>query len=1035
MYKGWPRSLRTLLQPPSKPNMPIRVARNMVHLVLVVDPVTPEGAMVLEFAALIVDQQMPVRVGVILTSTADLTLELEGQWLEGGAAPGGMAGARDVAELLAQVKAMAIPGAVAWLLRKLGAIQSSSSSGLTIEALETIRSDMQAPPASEGLEVAHSMARGATEKCLPINSFFLNGQHGSVTELQRRLLPLILGEQRMIAQALARGELSLQTKSVYSKIRKMKGLSFHKKYNPIWFQWNSAKHAHALTAEDVSLMALCWLEAEPDIPKGLSFIVVVNPCTAAGISGALAALKFLMKGGDISSMSRVALVWSIPQEASNCPNQKILDAIAECSSMSAVRSALLRLQAGATDEAGALESAKGSCSDRCGGSPPHIAVERLAVLGLVDGEQRVVVNGLFMSDITTWEDYEALGEMLLPVVQSVATALPRAKSDIIMSVSALLATVHHQTRRVDVSKVIADVEAGSPSGKLTLSIDAPGPHLPMLVAVVDPLSLAAQRASTLLRVANQQLGLGISLVLLPALEVKEMPLNNFYRFMLGAQEATIVFDHLPQRNVLTQRLDTPEAWNVQATSAQQDLDNMVCDSNSCGDNGTRTTYATYTLKHMLVAGECLEATQASSLTPPQGLQLLLRSTSHQAGAIVPDTLVMQNFGYFQLKANPGAWKIELAAGDASLIFAMKDEESLVVVRDFYPRKPVVHVTRRPGMELASIGEHQGIKSQAIEEVEHITASHSEGDDQDETIHIFSLASGHLYERFLKVMMLSVVKRTSSPVKFWLLENYLSPAFKASADAMAAALGFDLELATYKWPEWLRQQSEKQRIIWGYKILFLDVLFPADVGKIIYIDADQVVRADVKELWEMDLNGAPYAYTPFCNSREETLGYQFWRGGFWESHLAGKPYHVSALYVVDLMRFRKTFVGDSLRATYDRLSRDPASLSNLDQDLPNFAQHVVPIHSLPVEWLWCESWCSDESKRRAKTIDLCNNPQHKEPKLAMAKRIISGELFQESWTELDEQVRIIEEEAALATAVEGSVVGAGPSSENRGNWEL
>jgi UDP-glucose:glycoprotein glucosyltransferase len=67
----------------------------------------------------------------------------------------------------------------------------------------------------------------------------------------------------------------------------------------------------------------------------------------------------------------------------------------------------------------------------------------------------------------------------------------------------------------------------------------------------------------------------------------------------------------------------------------------------------------------------------------------------------------------------------------------------------------------------------------------------------------------------------------------------------------------VEFVSYKWPNWLRQQSEKQRIIWGYKILFLDVLFPLDVEKVIYVDADQVVRADLKELWDLDLGGAPY----------------------------------------------------------------------------------------------------------------------------------------------------------------------------------
>jgi hypothetical protein len=55
-------------------------------------------------------------------------------------------------------------------------------------------------------------------------------------------------------------------------------------------------------------------------------------------------------------------------------------------------------------------------------------------------------------------------------------------------------------------------------------------------------------------------------------------------------------------------------------------------------------------------------------------------------------------------------------------------------------------------------------------------------------------------------------------------------------------------------------------------------------------------------------------------------------------------------------------------------------STFTQDLPNYAQHSVPIFSLPQEWLWCESWCGNATKARAKTIDLCNNPMTKEPKL-------------------------------------------------------
>lgn len=79
--------------------------------------------------------------------------------------------------------------------------------------------------------------------------------------------------------------------------------------------------------------------------------------------------------------------------------------------------------------------------------------------------------------------------------------------------------------------------------------------------------------------------------------------------------------------------------------------------------------------------------------------------------------------------------------------------------------------------------------------------------------------------------------------------------------------------------------------------------------------------------------------------------------------------LSALYVIDLIRFRQMAAGDRLRGQYQALSADPNSLANLDQDLPNNMIHQVPIFSLPQDWLWCETWCSDESLKTAKTIDL------------------------------------------------------------------
>ena len=62
----------------------------------------------------------------------------------------------------------------------------------------------------------------------------------------------------------------------------------------------------------------------------------------------------------------------------------------------------------------------------------------------------------------------------------------------------------------------------------------------------------------------------------------------------------------------------------------------------------------------------------------------------------------------------------------------------------------------------------------------------------------------------------------------------------------------------------------------YKILFLDVLFPLGIKKVAFIDADQIVRTDIQELFDLDLEGAPYGYTPFCSDRTEMDGFRYVR---------------------------------------------------------------------------------------------------------------------------------------------------------------
>lgn len=562
------------------------------------------------------------------------------------------------------------------------------------------------------------------------------------------------------------------------------------------------------------------------------------------------------------------------------------------------------------------------------------------------------------------------------------------------------------------------------------------PSLRMLV-ILDPLTRGAQKILPIIitfrRIFNLELKFMFNCVDLHT----ELPLKSFFRFAIESEpnfrngpnhppSIKMTLRNLPGNSLLTLNIATPENWLVESVRTPFDLDNL-----HLAELDGNTAFADYELEHLLLEGHCFDITNGS---PPRGLQFVLGTGNYPT---LFDTIVMANLGYFQLKASPGAWNLRLRHGKSAEIYVISDIDGAdfikykdpklksnkvvqVLLDDFRSRFLKVRVYKKRDQrhrDLLEDDKNEDALGDIWGSIRNTMWSGAPADDQNtkqvETqltrttesnrINIFSLASGHLYERLLRIMMLSVLKNTQTPVKFWFLKNFLSPTFKDFLPYYAEKYNFDYELVQYKWPRWLHQQTEKQRIIWGYKILFLDVLFPLDVKKIIFVDADQVVRADLSELRDLDLGGAPYGYTPFCDSRTDMDGFRFWKTGYWNSHLHGRKYHISALYVVDLQKFRKIAAGDRLRGQYQGLSQDPHSLSNLDQDLPNNMIHQVTIKSLPQEWLWCETWCSDEEKEKAKTIDLCNNPKTKEPKLTSARRIVK------EWQDYDDEIRFIYEE--------------------------
>ena len=612
---------------------------------------------------------------------------------------------------------------------------------------------------------------------------------------------------------------------------------------------------------------------------------------------------------------------------------------------------------------------------------------------LNDGESAIILNGKIVKNaagnIPSYHDFlqfeksesKSIAGNISPLMHHVPghSALPApAQSDQTMKLAAFLTSNVRSSKLLEEARRVNDdnlsffgLKSHVIKFQSVSQADAPRHKI---TAFVNPLSHEAQALAPILHFLTQAVSVDMIIVLNPQQKLSELPLKRFFRYLAvpklkftpeGAISGppTIVFQNLPAAPLLTLTLHTPPSWMALPVKSAYDLDNIHLESAPSG------VHAEFELQHIVVEGSCVNS---YSRRPAAGVQLQL---GREANAPMFDTIVMSNLGYFQLKSTPGAWKLQLRPGRSTTVFNLSGEHSgvdshsnadspAVVVNSFSGKYMRLYVQPRPGQEnvrLLDIVENESSSPQLVKREgqgmwgmfrgmfgsESATASPSKVESavissgrSGETINIFSLASGHLYERFMKIMMLSVLKHTNHPVKFWFLENCMSPRFKEFLPKFAAEKGFEFELVQYNWPSWLNKQTEKHRLIWAYKILFLDVLFPQDVKKIIFVDADQVVRADLYELVQLDLEGAPYGYTPFCDNRPDMDGFRFWKSGYWHNHMGGRKYHISALYVIDLVRFRQLAAGDQLREQYQGLSQDPNSLANLDQDLPNYMIHQV-----------------------------------------------------------------------------------------------
>jgi UDP-glucose:glycoprotein glucosyltransferase len=256
-----------------------------------------------------------------------------------------------------------------------------------------------------------------------------------------------------------------------------------------------------------------------------------------------------------------------------------------------------------------------------------------------------------------------------------------------------------------------------------------------------------------------------------------------------------MFSNIPEDALFTMGLEVPTAWVAVSKESVHDLDNILL-SKLPANSRELGIRAVYELKNILIDGHARDVTQG--IATPMGMQIVLgtRKEPH-----VVDTIVMANLGYLQLKANPGVWSLDLKDGRSKEIFRLqsvgsegwssRDVDTIgsnIVLTSFegvtiYPR-----VIRREGKESVDVLGEEEPPMKFVNQAEKFVgklrnkimgkgnAVAKSGSGQAD-INIFTLASGHLYERFIYIMIQSVLKHTQSSVKFWFIENFLSPSFK------------------------------------------------------------------------------------------------------------------------------------------------------------------------------------------------------------------------------------------------------------------
>ena len=459
-----------------------------------------------------------------------------------------------------------------------------------------------------------------------------------------------------------------------------------------------------------------------------------------------------------------------------------------------------------------------------------------------------------------------------------------------------------------------------------------------LQVLMNPFRPDFQPLTHLLNYLDKEKTCDVELVISPSKSLKTIrtAFHTYYR--ASYDEPYVEFTNLLETKEYIVQTDAPQTWNLLEKSSDFDVNKLKVSKLK----GYGYYNVTYKLESLKITGGLLK----SRSEPAPGVVLSLNREK--------ETIVMEDNGYWQFYVDPSSYTLSFADNSMSQKYYPLDEviniNSYGFVFTFYQIKPL------PGKE-STIIQHTYNKN-----------------EKQTTINVFSVITGTTDDEENKLfdMIESCLSHTQSKVKFFFINQFTSPTLKERLYKLSNEKDLDIAFLDYSMPIWLRPQTEYENLVRLYKVLFLDVLFPLDISRVIFIDPSFKVETDLMELMNMDLGEAAIGLSSFCdsNARNETYNERFWTNGFWNNFLNGNrlPHYYSLdIFVADLNQLREQRYADIIRSSYQKLSTNPDSLNILDQDLINYIQILLPIHPLEDNWYWSEQWCTDESYKTAKLI--------------------------------------------------------------------